>query len=76
MARHIEAWMDGVRLGDIGDIVIRDVSEPAPEMEIEYTGRPALSCWTLAPKADQWQRTACRVKRCEQWLTSVLSMYA
>ena len=29
MARHIEAWMDGVRLGDIGDIVIRDVSEPA-----------------------------------------------
>ena len=40
MARHIEAWMDGVRLGDIGDIVIRDVIEPAPEMEIEYTGRP------------------------------------
>ena len=39
MARHIEAWMDGVRLADLGAIVIRDVSEPDPEMEIEYINR-------------------------------------
>ena len=39
MARHIEAWMDGVRLGDIGAIVIDDVDEPAAEMEITYGAR-------------------------------------
>ena len=40
MARHIEAWMDGVRLSDIGAIVIQDVNEPDPEMDIVYTSRP------------------------------------
>ena len=39
MARHIDAWMDGVRLSDIGRIVIDTVSEPAPEMEIAYINR-------------------------------------
>ena len=34
MSRHIEAWMDGVRLSEIGAIVIHDVNEPAPEMDI------------------------------------------
>ena len=47
MARHIEAWMDGVRLSEIGAIVIRDVSEQPPEMEIEYTGRPVLGGRTV-----------------------------
>ena len=36
MARHIEAWMDGVRLSDIGAIVIDGVSEPPPDMDISY----------------------------------------
>ena len=40
MARHIEAWMDGVRLSGIGAIVIQDVSEPSADMEITYTNRP------------------------------------
>ena len=40
MARHIEALMDGVRLSDLGRIVIRSVDEPDPEMEIEYINRP------------------------------------
>ena len=40
MARHIEAVMDGVRLADLGNIVIRSVNEPDPEMEIEYINRP------------------------------------
>ena len=39
MARHIEAWMDGIRLGELGAIVIDDVSEPAAEMEITYGAR-------------------------------------
>ena len=39
MARHIEAWMDGVRLSDIGAIVIDDVDEPGPEIEITYGPR-------------------------------------
>ena len=40
MSRHIEAWMDGVRLSEIGAIVIQDVNEPAPEMDIVYTSLP------------------------------------
>ena len=39
MARHIDAWMDGVRLSDIGRIVIDDVSEPPAEMDIGYQAR-------------------------------------
>ena len=39
MARHIEAWMDGKRLSDIGAVVIQGVSEPAPDMEITYGNR-------------------------------------
>ena len=39
MARHIDAWMDGVKLADVGAVVIREVTEPAPDMEITYTQR-------------------------------------
>lgn len=39
MARHIEAWMDGIRLGDLGDVVIQDVSEPPADIEITYGTR-------------------------------------
>lgn len=39
MARHIEAWMDGVRLSDLGDVIIQDVNEPAAEMEVTYSPR-------------------------------------
>ena len=39
MARHIDAWMDGIRLSEIGDIVIREVEEPAPDVEITYGAR-------------------------------------
>lgn len=39
MARHIEAWMDGKRLGELGDVIIEGVSEPAPDMEITYGNR-------------------------------------
>ena len=48
MARHIEAWMDGTRLGGIGAIVIDDVTEQAAEVEITYgirvfrSGQPVL----------------------------------
>jgi len=41
MARHIEAWMDGVRLADLGAVFVRDMEEPPPEMEIEYINRAA-----------------------------------
>lgn len=40
MARRIDAWMNGVRLSDIGPIYIKQVNEPGPEMEITYTERP------------------------------------
>ena len=40
MSRHIEAWMDGVRLSEIGAIVIQDVNEQNPDMDIVYTSRP------------------------------------
>ena len=41
MARHIEAWMDGVRLADLGAVFVRGVDEIAPEMDIEYINRVA-----------------------------------
>ena len=37
--RHIDAWMDGIRLADIGAIVIDDVNEPPAEMDIGYQAR-------------------------------------
>ena len=43
MARHIEAWMDGVRLADLGNVIINGVDETPPEMEIEYINRVARS---------------------------------
>lgn len=39
MARHIDAWMDGVRLADLGAVFVQGVDEPAPEMDIEYVNR-------------------------------------
>ena len=39
MARHIDAWMDGIRLADLGAIIIDDVDEPAAEVEITYGAR-------------------------------------
>lgn len=39
MARHIEAWMDGIRLADLGAVFVKGVDEPAPEMDIEYVNR-------------------------------------
>lgn len=40
MARHIDAWMDGRKLSSIGPVVIQDVDEPGPEVEITYATRP------------------------------------
>lgn len=40
MARHVEAWMNGKRLGDLGQIIIQQVSESAPDQEIVYGVRP------------------------------------
>ena len=40
MARHVDAWMDGVRLADLGAILIQDVNEPAADQEITYGNRP------------------------------------
>lgn len=38
--RHIDAWMDGVLLQSIGPVLISDVNEPGPDMEITYVNRP------------------------------------
>ena len=40
MARHIDAWMDGVKLADIGAILIQGVEESPAEMETTYGTRP------------------------------------
>lgn len=40
MARHVDAWMDGVRLADLGAILIQDVNEPPADQEITYGNRP------------------------------------
>lgn len=40
MARHVDAWMDGVRLADLGAILIQDVVEPTADQEITYGNRP------------------------------------
>lgn len=40
MARHVDAWMDGVRLADLGPILIQDVNEPTADQEITYGNRP------------------------------------
>jgi hypothetical protein len=40
MARHMDAWMDGVKLADVGAILIQQVDESPAEMEITYVTRP------------------------------------
>lgn len=39
MPRHVDAWMDGRRLSDLGAIVIQEVTETAPDQEITYGNR-------------------------------------
>lgn len=39
MARHVDAWMDGRRLADLGAITIQEVTESAPDQEITYGNR-------------------------------------
>ncbi len=43
MARHVDAWMDGVQLSSIGDVIIQNVNEPAPDQETTYVQRPVRS---------------------------------
>ena len=43
MARHVDVWMDGVRLADIGGILLQQVTESPPEMEVTYGARPIRS---------------------------------
>ena len=62
MARHIEAWMDGVRLGDIGAIVIQDVNEPDPEMDIVYTSRPVRGGQDIVKKRRKSLRVTIEAK--------------
>lgn len=40
MARHIEAWMDGVALSTVGPVLIRQVYEDPATMEIQTGDRP------------------------------------
>lgn len=40
MPRHIEAWMDGVALSTVGPILIRQVYEDPPTLEISNGDRP------------------------------------
>ena len=40
MARHVDAWMDGIRLADLGPILIQEVNEPPADQEITYGERP------------------------------------
>lgn len=40
MARHVDAWMDGIRLADLGPILIQEVNEPSADQEITYGNRP------------------------------------
>jgi hypothetical protein len=39
--RHLEAWMDSVRLADLGAILIQDIEETNPDQEITYGDRPS-----------------------------------
>ena len=57
MSRHIEAWMDGMRLSDLGAIIIRDVDEPAPDVEITYYSRAFRGGQSVQKR----RRTALRV---------------
>lgn len=43
MARHVEAWMDGVQLSSIGNIIIQDIQESTPSQETTYAARPVRS---------------------------------
>lgn len=42
MARHVEAWMDGVQLSAIGAIIIQDVEEAPADYETTYSAQPVL----------------------------------
>ena len=39
MARHVEAFMDGVKLTDVGAILIQDIEESSAEMDLVYGAR-------------------------------------
>ena len=39
--RHVEAWMDSVRLADLGPILIDNVEESEPDQDITYGDRPS-----------------------------------
>lgn len=39
--RHVEAWMDSVRLADLGPILIDNVEESEPDQDIIYGDRPS-----------------------------------
>ena len=43
MARHVEAWMNGIQLSSIGPVLIQDVQESAPTQETTYMARPLRS---------------------------------
>ena len=38
--RHVDAWVDGIRLADVGPVLIQQVTETPPEMELAYGTRP------------------------------------
>ena len=40
MPRHVDAWMDGVALSTVGPILIRQVHEDPPVLEIQNGDRP------------------------------------
>ena len=40
MARHIDAWMDGVSLSSVGNVNINEVHEESPSMELVTDERP------------------------------------
>lgn len=43
MARHIDAWMDGIELASVGPVLIKEVHEDAPSLNVQYDDRAGRS---------------------------------
>ena len=57
MARHVEAWMDGVALSSVGPFLLQQIQEEPPETEQTSYARPGMDGQWAGPT----RRTALRI---------------
>lgn len=61
MARHIEAWMDGVALSTVGPFIISGVDESVPETAVYATDKPGIPGQRVSSRLRRELRVTLRV---------------